>query len=205
MICTVSWGTRSRQRSWARASARLEGSAPQLWLLAIMDDEGRLLPSGECGRWCCEELVTPATTATRSERRGRQVRLASHRGHRLSCDEEGYLYIVDRKRDMIISGGFNVYPSEIEQVIWSHPAVGDCAVIGFLTIEWGEAVKAVIELKPGMNVSEQSYLRCAAKNSRRVKAPKTIEFWCELPRSSVGKVLKREIRARFWAGRERMV
>ncbi|MFX9061599.1 fatty-acid--CoA ligase, partial [Acinetobacter baumannii] len=68
------------------------------------------------------------------------------------ADSDGYIYIVDRKRDMIISGGFNVFPSEIEQVIWSHPAVQDCAVVGVPDEKWGEAVTACVELKPGQSV-----------------------------------------------------
>lgn len=174
--------------------------------LAIMDDEGRLLPSGERGEVVlCGELVTPGYYCN-SEASAEAAKFGwHHTGDIGYLDEEGYLYIVDRKRDMIISGGFNVYPSEIEQVIWSHPAVGDCAVIGVPHDEWGEAVKAVIELKPGMNVSEAELLTLCREKLGGIKAPKTIEFWCELPRSSVGKVLKREIRARFWAGRERMV
>ena len=75
-------------------------------------------------------------------------RLAAHRRHRLP-GREGYLHITDRSKDMIITGGFNVYPSEVEQVIWSHPAVQDCSVIGVPDDEWGEAVKAVVELNPG--------------------------------------------------------
>ena len=106
---------------------------------------------------------------------------------------------------MIISGGFNVYPSEIEQVLWSHPAEQDCAVIGVPDDEWGEAVKAVIELKRGTRATEAELMALCRERLGGVKAPKSIEFWGELPRSSVGKVLKRDIRARYWAGRERAI
>ena len=120
-------------------------------------------------------------------------------------DESGYVYIVDRKRDMIISGGFNVYPSEVEQVLWSHPAVQDCAVVGVPHEDWGEAVKAVVELRPGASTTEAELAAFCRERLGPIKTPKSVEFWPELPRSSVGKVLKRDIRARYWAGRDRMV
>lgn len=120
-------------------------------------------------------------------------------------DEDGYLYIVDRKRDVIISGGFNIFPGEIEQVIWSHPAVKDCAVVGVPDEKWGEAVKAVIELNVGAAVEAEEILELCRLHVGNMKAPKTIDFWSELPRSSIGKVLKREIRDRFWKGLGRAV
>jgi acyl-CoA synthetase (AMP-forming)/AMP-acid ligase II len=120
-------------------------------------------------------------------------------------DEEGFLYIVDRKRDMIISGGFNVYPSEIEQVIWSHPSVQDCAVIGAPDEKWGEAVTAVIELRPGSEASAEEIAAMCRERLGPVKTPKRIEFRPTLPRSAVGKVLKRELRAEFWRGRDRAI
>ena len=128
-----------------------------------------------------------------------------HTGDIGYLDEDGYLYIVDRKRDMIISGGFNIYPSEIEQVLWSHPAVQDCAVVGVPHEDWGEAVKAVVELRPGVAATEAELTAFCRERLGPIKTPKSVEFWSELPRSSVGKVLKRDIRAKFWAGRERMV
>jgi len=120
-------------------------------------------------------------------------------------DEDGYFYIVDRKRDLIISGGFNIAPSEIERVLWSHPAVADCAVIGVPDDKWGEAVKAVVELKPGASVTEAALQALCRERLGGVKMPRSVEFWEALPRSPVGKVLKRDIRQRYWAGRERAV
>ena len=120
-------------------------------------------------------------------------------------DEDGFIYIVDRKKDMIISGGFNIYPSEIEQVIWSHPAVQDCAVIGVPDEKWGEAVKAIIELKPGESVSADAIIALCKEKLGSVKAPKSVDFWDELPRSAVGKVRKKDMRETFWAGRDRAV
>jgi len=123
----------------------------------------------------------------------------------VALDPDGYLYIVDRKKDMIISGGFNIYPSEIEQVIWGHPAVQDCAVVGVPDDKWSEAVKAVIELKPGASLEEGEVIALCKAALGSVKAPKSAEFWPVLPRSPVGKVRRKDIRQHFWAGRERAV
>ena len=116
---------------------------------------------------------------------------------------DAYITLQGRRSDLIISGGFNVYPSEVEQVIWSHPAVMDCAVIGVPDDNWGEAVKAVVELKPGATVSADKLIALCKEKVGSVKAPKTVDFVELLPRSPVGKVLKKDIRATYWqnAGR----
>jgi acyl-CoA synthetase (AMP-forming)/AMP-acid ligase II len=106
---------------------------------------------------------------------------------------------------MIISGGFNVYPSEIERVIWGHAAVQDCAVVGVPDEKWGEAVKAVIELKPGASVAVEEIIALCKEKLGSVKAPKSVDFIETLPRSPVGKVLKRDIRQRYWQGQDRQV
>ena len=120
-------------------------------------------------------------------------------------DDNGFFYIIDRSKDMIISGGFNIYPSEIEQVLWRHPAVLDCAVIGVPDEKWGEAVKAVVELKQGIHTSDQELKDHCRAGLAAFKTPKTIEIWDALPRSALGKVLKREIRERYWQGQSRRV
>jgi len=120
-------------------------------------------------------------------------------------DENGFFYIVDRNKDMIISGGFNIYPSEIEQVLWRHPAVLDCAVIGVPDEKWGEAVKAVVELKQGAQVSDDELREHCRAALATFKAPKTVEIWDALPRSALGKVLKKDIRERYWQGQARRV
>jgi acyl-CoA synthetase (AMP-forming)/AMP-acid ligase II len=99
---------------------------------------------------------------------------------------------------VIISGGFNVYPSEVEQVLWRHPAVLDCAVIGVPDEKWGEAVKAVVELKPQAQASAEELIALCKKRLGSVKAPKSVDFVTTLPRSPVGKVLKKDIRAPYW-------
>ena len=120
-------------------------------------------------------------------------------------DDDGFLYLVDRKKDLIISGGFNVYPAEVEAVLMSHPAVNECAVIGVPDAKWGEAVKAVVELRPGAAVTEAALIERVKASLGSVKAPKSVEFTVQLPRSSVGKVLKRELRARYWADTGRTI
>ena len=112
-------------------------------------------------------------------------------------DAGGYYYIVDRAKDMIISGGYNIFPSEIEQIIWSHEGVRDCAVVGIPG--WGEAVTAVVELKAQRERLRRGTPTALPCRLGPLKAPKHVEFWLELPRSAVGKVLKSQIRERFWA------
>ena len=114
-------------------------------------------------------------------------------------DEMGYVSVVDRSKDIIISGGFNVFPGEIEQVIWTHPSVQDCAVVGRPHEKWGEQVTAVIELKPGCELDTAELLAACKAKLGSIKAPKQILIWNELPRSNVGKVLKKDIRIRLAA------
>lgn len=106
---------------------------------------------------------------------------------------------------MIISGGFNVYPGEVEQVLWSHPAVLDCAVIGVPDADWGESVKGVVELKPGFSIDAQELIDLCKNKLGSVKAPKTIDFLSPLPRSAVGKVLKKELREKYWGDQARRI
>ncbi|HUN51083.1 MAG TPA: AMP-binding protein [Candidatus Sulfotelmatobacter sp.] len=182
------------------------GRAALFTPLAIMADDGRLLPAGERG-----EIVVRGDLVMRGYYKNPQAtaEVSAHGWHHTGdigvMDADGYVYIVDRKRDMIISGGFNVYPSEVERVLWAHPAVQDCAVIGVPDDKWGEAVKAVIELKPGAVLDEAALIAHCKGALGSVKAPKSIEAWDKLPRSPVGKVLKRDIRERYWSGRERKI
>jgi len=120
-------------------------------------------------------------------------------------DEDGFVYIVDRKRELIITGGFNVYPGEVEQVISAHKAVQDCAVVGVPDDKWGEAVKAVIQLKPGAQVESAEIIAFCKERLGSVMAPKSVEFWPDLPKSNVGKVLRRAVREQFWKGKERAI
>jgi acyl-CoA synthetase (AMP-forming)/AMP-acid ligase II len=174
--------------------------------VAIMDDDGNLLPAGERG-----EIVVRGDLLMRGYYKNEEQTRDARRpggwhgtGDVGVIDEDGFVYIVDRKRDMIISGGFNVFPSEVEQVIWGHPAVADCAVIGVPDEKWGEMVTAVVELKPGQEVEAEELTRLCRERLGPVKTPKHVVFE-ELPRSPVGKVLKRALRDRHWEGRARAV
>ena len=106
---------------------------------------------------------------------------------------------------MIISGGFNIYPAEIEQALLSLPQIQDCAVVGIPDEKWGEAVTAVIEVIPGQTLVKSAALEHCRSRLGGVKTPKTIVVWDQLPRSPVGKVLRREIRESFWRGRNRQI
>jgi fatty-acyl-CoA synthase len=120
-----------------------------------------------------------------------------HTGDMVRCDEEWYFYVVDRKKDMFISGGENVYPVEIESVLYKHPAVHMCAVIGVPDEKWGEVGKACVVLKPGMTATEEELLAFMQQNLARYKVPKSVTFLDALPMSGMGKILKRELRDRF--------
>ena len=120
-------------------------------------------------------------------------------------DEHGLLYIHDRVKDMIVSGGENIYPAEVESVLASHEAVADVAVIGVPDDRWGEAVKAVVVTVPGTEVPEAELIQFARLHMAHYKCPASVEFVDVLPRNATGKVLKRELREPFWAGRDRRV
>ena len=120
-------------------------------------------------------------------------------------DEDGYLFIADRKIDMIISGGANVYPAEVEQVLYRHDKVLDVAVIGVADDEMGESVKAIVELRPGAQASAGELIEFCRRDLAHYKCPRSVDFVAELPREPQGKVLKRVLRERYWAGREKRV
>ena len=120
-----------------------------------------------------------------------------HTGDLGRVDEDGYLYVVERKDDMIISGGVNVYPREIEEVLYSHPAVSEASVIGLPDEHWGEVVKAVIVLKEDAHVTGGEIIEFCGRNLAGFKKPKSVDFWRELPKSPQGKILKKDIRKHY--------
>lgn len=120
-------------------------------------------------------------------------------------DDEGYLYICDRKKDMIISGGVNIYPAEIEAALELHPDVFEVSVFGVPSEEWGESVHAVIVRRPGSRLDEDTVRAHAREHLAGYKVPRSVSWLDELPKTGSGKVLKRELRAPFWAGRDRRV
>ncbi|MGL6043188.1 MAG: AMP-binding protein, partial [Sandaracinobacteroides sp.] len=120
-------------------------------------------------------------------------------------DADGYLYIHDRVKDMIVSGAENIYPAEVENALFAHPAVRDAAVIGVPDARWGEAVKAIVVLKPGESVEAEALIAHCRTRIAGYKCPKTVDFVDELPRNPSGKVLKKEIRKAYWPEGGRMV
>jgi acyl-CoA synthetase (AMP-forming)/AMP-acid ligase II len=128
-----------------------------------------------------------------------------HTGDAAIMDEEGFVYIQDRVKDMIVSGAENVYPREIEDVLFTHPAVADAAVIGVPDVQFGEAVKAVVVLRAGASATEAELIDHCRASLASYKRPRSVDFVAELPRNPSGKVLKRELREPFWQGHTRRV
>ncbi|MGO4328108.1 class I adenylate-forming enzyme family protein [Cupriavidus sp. 2TAF22] len=192
--------------SFDDAALRSAGKGTPLACVEIMDDDGNLLGPGEKG-----EIVVRSTMVMKGyykmpEETAQVSTFGWHHTTDIGIrDERGFITIVDRRKDMIVSGGFNVFPSEIEAVILNNPAVLDCAVIGVPDPKWGEAVKAIVQVKPGHEVMAEELMAQCKQVLGGVKAPKSVEFWTDLPRSAVGKVLKRQIRDKFWEGHWRAV
>jgi acyl-CoA synthetase (AMP-forming)/AMP-acid ligase II len=175
--------------------------------LCIQDPDGNELPPGQTGEVCVRSgnYMTgywnrPAETAEAF--RGGWY----HTGDAGRLDERGYLYLVDRVKDMIVTGGENVYSAEVENAIASHPAVAQVAVIGIPDPRWGEAVHAIVVLKEGQTATEDEIKDYARQQIAGFKAPKSVEFRSQpLPLSGALKILKRDLRAPYWEGRERAV
>ena len=176
--------------------------------LRIVDLEtGKNAPTGEVGEvwirgpevmtgyWNLPEATADAITADRWFRSGDVGYL----------DADGFLYLQDRVKDMIITGGENVYPAEVENVLMSHPAVADVGVIGVPDDQWGEAVKAIVVRAPDAKVTEEALISYSRDRLAHYKAPRSIDWADELPRTPTGKILKRDLRAPYWKGRERQV
>ena len=129
-----------------------------------------------------------------------------HTGDGGYMDEDGFVYVVDRVKDMIISGGENVYSAEVEQALYTHPDVAECAVIGIPDEKWGEAVHAVVRLKPGKSPAPEALIAHCHALIANYKCPRSVAFREEpLPLSGAGKILKTELRKPYWEGRDRKV
>lgn len=177
-----------------------------LSIVAIMDDEGNLLPAGEKGEIVVRGPLVMAGYYKNPEMTEEVSAFGWHHtgdiGYR---DEDGWYYIVDRKKDMIISGGFNVYPAEVEQALLSHPVIQDCAVVGVPDDKWGEKVVAEVEVRQGASFDEASVIEYVRNKLGPVKTPKSIALVEQLPRSNAGKVLRAEVRKRYWTAAERTI
>lgn len=125
-----------------------------------------------------------------------------HTGDLARVDDEGNIYITDRQKDMIISGGKNVYPREIEEVLYTHPSILDACVIGIPDDKWGETVKAVVVLKEGKTASQEEIIEFCKQNLASYKKPTSVDFVTALPRTSTGKILKRALREQYWKDRD---
>jgi acyl-CoA synthetase (AMP-forming)/AMP-acid ligase II len=182
------------------------GRATLFTRVEIMDNDGNLLPPEEVGEIVMrgDQLMTGYYKNPEETDRANAFGWR-HTGDLGFKDAEGWVFLVDRKRDMIITGGFNVFPAEIEKALLAHPAVQDCAVVGAPDAEWGERVTAVVELKAGEARDAEGLLAFARSRLNGVKAPKAVDFIDELPRSPAGKVLRRKVREPYWAGRERKI
>ena len=189
---------------WLKKPGSVGRTAPNLEL-SILDDDGNALPPGEVG----VIYVSPMGGVKFSYAGAPEKTAEAWRGDRYTVgdmgylDADGYLFLTDRRQDMIISGGANIYPAEVEATLFRHPAVGDCSVIGIPDDEWGEAVLAVVE--PRAPVSADELIAFCRDNLAHYKCPRVIKFVTELPRDPNGKVRKRELRDPYWAGRTRKI
>jgi acyl-CoA synthetase (AMP-forming)/AMP-acid ligase II len=187
--------------SIARERLSSAGRPAPLVTVAIMDDEGRLLPPGDRG----EIVIRSSLVMAGYYKNPAATQEASRHGWHHTGDigylgPDNFLYIVDRAKDMIITGGFNVYSAEVEQALMEHPAVRDCAVIGLPDDKWGERVTAVLQLQPGQAAGPDELKAFVKGRLGSVKTPKQIEIWPDLPRSRLGKVLKADIKAKMRTG-----
>lgn len=163
--------------------------------LKILDDDGNEAAQGEVGEIYKKGLLLGAEYYKNTEETAKNFRGEwASSGDMGYIDEEGYLYIVDRKKDMIISGGVNIFPTEIEEVLQSHPSIKELCVVGIADERWGEKVSAFIVLKDGESLTEGDIKNYCTERISNIKIPKKIEFVRELPRNATGKILRREVR-----------
>ncbi len=168
----------------------------------IVDEQNQFLGPNEAGElilkgpsYSSGYFNNPEATKAAVDERG-----YFHTGDVAQYDEEGYFYIVDRKKDMFISGGENVYPAEIEKVLYQHPSVHMCAVVGLPDSKWGEVGKACVVLKPNQSATEDELLKFMTERLAKYKVPKSVSFMEALPISAAGKILKRELRDQYTKG-----
>ncbi len=173
--------------------------------IRLVRADGTEAPAGEPGElmvrntWLAEYYHRPDATARSLHDGFFSVGDVAYR------DDEGFYYICDRQIDMIISGGMNIYPAEVEAVLHAHPAVMDAAVIGVPDDEWGESVKGVVQLRPGTQATEPELIDFCARHLAGYKKPRSIDFVDELPRDPAGKLLKRRLREGYWAAAGRKI
>jgi long-chain acyl-CoA synthetase len=198
---------------------------PEVWLdhpgtvgkppedtVSIRGESGELLPAGEVGRVFLKSPGDDRFTYFKDDGKTRGAYDDAGEAFTLGdmgyLDEDGYLFLADRSADVIISGGVNVYPAEVDAVLLEHPAVGDAATIGIPDEEWGESVHSVVELREGYAPSEALAVEIrdfCRDHLAHFKCPRSVEFTETLPRHDTGKIYRRLLRDRYWAGRERRI
>ncbi|WP_439816842.1 fatty acid--CoA ligase [Zavarzinia sp. CC-PAN008] len=174
--------------------------------IKIIDGDGNEAPTGAVGEILIKSPHVMTGYWNLPEATAKSIRDGwFYSGDAGYVDGDGYLYIHDRVKDMIVSGAENIYPAEVESALFGHPAIADVAVIGVPDEKWGEAVKAIVVLKPGMSVTPEELIARARERIAGYKVPKSVDFIDAMPRNPSGKLLKRELRAPYWAGRDRQV
>jgi fatty-acyl-CoA synthase len=182
------------------------GQAVNSIRLQLQDEAGAEVPGGEVGEICLRGAAVMEAYWKQPELTTDTLRDGwLHTGDMATRDEDGYLTIVDRKKDMIVSGGFNVFPREVEDILSAAPGVAMCAVIGIPDDHWGEAVKAVVVRKPGADVTPEALIALVRERKGSVYAPKSVDFADTLPLTAVGKADKKVLRAQYWGGQTRLV
>lgn len=174
--------------------------------VAIKDAQGNIVPNGVIGEICIKSVSNMLGYWKREDATASTlVDGWVHTGDAGYLDDDGYVFVQDRIKDMIVSGGENVYPAEVESALFGIEGIADVAVIGVPDDRWGEAVKACVVLKPGANLSAEAIIVAAKEKIAGYKVPKSVDFIAMLPRNPSGKILKRELRAPYWEGRDRQV
>jgi fatty-acyl-CoA synthase len=172
----------------------------------ILDDADQEVAVGEPGEICVRSPYVMAEYWKRPEQTASALRNGwLHTDDIARADERGYIFILDRKKDMIVSGGFNIYPREVEDVLTNHPGVAMVAVMGVPDEKWGEAVTAFVVARGDLSPTAQELIDLVKQRKGSALAPKRVEFVTSLPLTGVGKIDKKKLRAILWAGRERMV
>ncbi len=188
-----------RMRSAGKASAGAQ--------IEVRGTDNVEVPRGDIGEVCIRSPSNTAGYWRMPEATAKTIDPDGwlHTGDAGIMDADGYVYIQDRIKDMIITGGENVYPAEVESAIYGHPAIAEVAVIGVPSAKWGEEVKACVVAKPGCEVDEADVIAWARERIAAFKAPKSVDVIPVMPRNASGKILRRELRAPYWEGQERQV
>jgi acyl-CoA synthetase (AMP-forming)/AMP-acid ligase II len=191
-------GDRARLNSCGRAAFGTE--------LRVVDDDDRDVAPGEIGEIVFRGPQVMTGYWNDPEKTAETMRGGwMHSGDMATLDERGYLTIVDRKKDLIISGGANISSREVEEVIYWHPAIREASVVGKPDDEWGEVPHAFVSLHEGKTVTPEELIAFCRERLSGYKCPRAIDILNDLPKNPLGKILKTELRSRFWAGRNRKV